>query len=119
LSSYRKCSKRRILDHSAQATSLLQIEGTTKRSRIARGFSFGIGTASAAVPDAYAYALFLSPSLEGHSFGMSYQTHRQERTEKHIECQAKTRPPVRHTGVVDEEAMDVIKNAMPNNLDPA
>jgi len=30
-SSYRKCSKRRILDHSAQATSLLQIEGTTRR----------------------------------------------------------------------------------------
>jgi hypothetical protein len=30
-SSYRKCSKRRTLDHSAQATSLLQIEGTTRR----------------------------------------------------------------------------------------
>jgi hypothetical protein len=41
LSSYRKCSKRRILGHSAQATSLLPIEGTTKCSRIARGFAFG------------------------------------------------------------------------------
>ena len=40
-SSYRKCSKRRTLDHSAQATSLLQIEGTTRCSHIARGFSFG------------------------------------------------------------------------------
>ncbi len=30
-SSYRKCSKRRTFDHSAQATSLLQIEGTTRR----------------------------------------------------------------------------------------
>src|ERR1700691_4699824 len=34
----RKCSKRQILDHSVQATSLLQIESTTKCSRIARGF---------------------------------------------------------------------------------
>src|SRR5580704_10920454 len=40
-SSYRKCSKRRTLDHSAQATSLLRIEGTTKCSRIARGFGSG------------------------------------------------------------------------------
>jgi hypothetical protein len=40
-SSYRKCSKRRTLDHSAQATSLLQIEGTTMRSRTARGLGFG------------------------------------------------------------------------------
>jgi hypothetical protein len=45
LGSYRKCSKRRILGHSAQATSLLPIDGTTKCSRIARGFSFGIGMA--------------------------------------------------------------------------
>ena len=30
-SSYRKCSKRRTLDHSAQAISLLQIEGATRR----------------------------------------------------------------------------------------
>jgi hypothetical protein len=30
LSSYRKCSKRRTLDHSAQATSRPQIEGTTR-----------------------------------------------------------------------------------------
>jgi hypothetical protein len=63
---------------------------------------------------AHPYALFLLPFLEGHSFGVSYQTHRQERTEKHIKCQTKTRPPARHTGVVDEEAMDVIKNAVPN-----
>src|SRR5437588_9665320 len=48
LSSYRKCSKRRILGHSAQATSLLPIEGTTRCSRIAHGFEFGSGMASAA-----------------------------------------------------------------------
>ena len=41
LSSYRKCSKRRILGHSAQRTSRLRIEDTTKCSRIARGFGFG------------------------------------------------------------------------------
>ena len=40
-SSYRKCSKRRILGHSAQATSLRRIEDTTKRTRIALGFGFG------------------------------------------------------------------------------
>jgi hypothetical protein len=49
-SSYRKCSKRRTLDHSAQATSLLRIEGTTKCSHIARGFSFGSAMASVAEP---------------------------------------------------------------------
>src|SRR5579864_5437588 len=43
-SSFRKCSKRRILGHSAQATSLLRIEGTTKCSRTALGFEFGSGT---------------------------------------------------------------------------
>ena len=48
LSSYRKCSKRRISGHSAQATSLLPIDGTTKCSRIARGFGFGSGTGFAA-----------------------------------------------------------------------
>jgi hypothetical protein len=48
LSSYRKCSKRRILGHSAQATSLLPIEGTTKCSHIARGLGFGNGTGFAA-----------------------------------------------------------------------
>ena len=48
LSSYRKCSKRRILGHSAQATSLLPIEGTTKCSRIARGFGCGSSTGFAA-----------------------------------------------------------------------
>jgi hypothetical protein len=48
LSSYRKCSKRRILDRSAQATSLLPIAGTTKCSRIARGFAFGSSMAFAA-----------------------------------------------------------------------
>src|SRR5690348_13648292 len=40
-SSYRKCSNRRTLDHSAQATSLLQIEGTTRCSRTALGLSCG------------------------------------------------------------------------------
>ena len=41
LSSYRKCSKRRILGHSAQATPRLRIDGMTKCSRIALGFGFG------------------------------------------------------------------------------
>jgi len=47
-SSYRKCSKRQILGHSAQATSLLPIEGTTKCLRIARGFGSGSGIGFAA-----------------------------------------------------------------------
>jgi hypothetical protein len=47
-SSYRKCSKRRILGHSAQATSLLQIEGTMKCSRTARGFGCGSSSEFAA-----------------------------------------------------------------------
>src|SRR5580692_10913422 len=47
-SSYRKCSKRWISDHSAQATSLMPIEGTTKCSRIARGSGFGNGMVSVA-----------------------------------------------------------------------
>jgi hypothetical protein len=49
-SSYRKCSKRRTFDHPAQATSLLPIEGTTRCSRIVRGFSLGSGMGSAAEP---------------------------------------------------------------------
>jgi len=48
LSSYGKCSKRRILGHSAQATSRLRIDGMTKCSRIARGFGSGSGTEFAA-----------------------------------------------------------------------
>jgi hypothetical protein len=47
-SRYRKCSKRRISGHSAQATSRLRIEGTTKCSRIVRGFNFGNDTGFAA-----------------------------------------------------------------------
>ena len=47
-SSYRKCSKRRTLDHSAQATSLLLIEGTTECSLIARGSGSGSAMVSAA-----------------------------------------------------------------------
>ena len=54
------------------------------------------------------------PFLKGHSFGMSYQTHGQERTEHYIRCQAKTRPPLRSTGVVDEEVMDEVKDAVTN-----
>jgi hypothetical protein len=49
-SSYRKCSKRRILDHSAQATSLLPIEGTTNGRPAARGFGSGRILASVAEP---------------------------------------------------------------------
>jgi hypothetical protein len=47
-SSYRKCSKRRTSGRSAQATSLLPIEGTTKCSRIARGFGCGSSSGFAA-----------------------------------------------------------------------
>lgn len=54
------------------------------------------------------------PFLEGHSFGMSYQTHGQERTENYIRCQAETRPPLRNTGVVDQEVMDEVKDAVTN-----
>ena len=38
------------ISHSAQATSLLPIEGTTKLSRRARGFGSGSGMASVADP---------------------------------------------------------------------
>jgi hypothetical protein len=48
LSGYKKCSKRRIVGHSAQATSLRRIEGTMKCSRTALGFGFGSGMASVA-----------------------------------------------------------------------
>jgi len=47
-SSYRKCSKRRILGRSAQATSLLRIDGMTKCSRIAHGSAFGSDMVSVA-----------------------------------------------------------------------
>jgi hypothetical protein len=50
LSRYRRCSKRRISGHSAQATSRLRIEGTMKCLRIARGSGFGSGMASVAEP---------------------------------------------------------------------
>ena len=40
--------ERRISGHSAQATSLLRIGGTTKCSRIARGSGFGRTSVSAA-----------------------------------------------------------------------
>jgi hypothetical protein len=49
-SSYRKCSKRRTLDHSAQAICRLRIEGTTSCSHTARGFASGSGMASVAEP---------------------------------------------------------------------
>jgi hypothetical protein len=48
LSNSRKCTRRLISGHSAQATFLRPIEGTTKCSPIVRGLSFGSGTASAA-----------------------------------------------------------------------
>jgi hypothetical protein len=51
LSSYRKCSKRRTLDHSARAISRLRIEDTMKCSHIARGFGCGsISGFAAGVP---------------------------------------------------------------------
>jgi hypothetical protein len=46
--SYRKCSKRRISGHSAQATSRLRINGMTKSSRTARGSVFGSSSGFAA-----------------------------------------------------------------------
>ena len=46
--SYRKCSKRRILGHSAQATSPLPTAGTMKCFRIARGSDSGSILASVA-----------------------------------------------------------------------
>jgi hypothetical protein len=45
---------------------------------------------------------------------MPGQVHGHEHTEKRIECQAKTRPPVRHIGVLDQEATDEVENAVPN-----
>src|ERR1700756_4524025 len=59
-SSYRKCSKRRILDHSAQATSLLPIGGTTSCSRIARGS--GCGSILAYVADLSLPSLASTPA---------------------------------------------------------
>src|SRR4029077_15159605 len=50
-SSYRKCLKRRILGHSARATSRLRIDGMAKCLRIALGFGSGSGTEFAAVPE--------------------------------------------------------------------
>jgi len=50
-SSYRKCSKRRTLDHSAQAISRLRIEGTMKCWPTALGFGCGSILASAADPN--------------------------------------------------------------------
>jgi hypothetical protein len=47
-SSYWKCSKRRILGHSAQATSLRRIEGTTRCSLLALGSASGSTSAFAA-----------------------------------------------------------------------
>ena len=49
-SSYRKCSKRRTLDHSAQATSRMRIVGMMKSKLTARGFGCGRGMASVAEP---------------------------------------------------------------------
>jgi hypothetical protein len=78
LGSYRKCSKRRILGHSAQATSLLPIEGTTKCSRIAHGFVFGssMGFAAAVKPKAgFGFrAKGRLPRLEGLGYwGLAYR----------------------------------------------
>jgi hypothetical protein len=45
---------------------------------------------------------------------VSYQVHSQESAENRIKCQTETRPPVGYTGIVDEAAMDKIKNTVPN-----
>jgi ribosomal protein S25 len=45
---------------------------------------------------------------------MSYHEHGQEHTEKHIKSQAKARPPVRHTGVIDEKVIEEVKNPVDN-----
>jgi hypothetical protein len=44
----------------------------------------------------------------------SGETSRAKNAPRSIECQAETRPPVRHTGVVDGEVMDEVKNPVPN-----
>ena len=49
-----------------------------------------------------------------YSFRVSYQVHSQESAENRIKCQTETRPPVGYTGIVDEAAMDEIKNPVPN-----
>lgn len=45
---------------------------------------------------------------------MPHQAHRQKRTENCIKGQTKTGPPLRHTGVVDQEVMDEVKHAVPD-----
>jgi hypothetical protein len=49
-SSYRRCSKHRILGHSAQVTFWLRIGGTMKSKPAVRGFGCGSGMASVAEP---------------------------------------------------------------------
>jgi hypothetical protein len=56
-SSYRRCSKRRILDHSGQATSLLPIEDTTSGKPATCGFGFGSSTGFVAGPEGVAEVL--------------------------------------------------------------
>jgi hypothetical protein len=49
-SGWKASSQNRTLDRSAEAILRLRIGGTTKCSRIARGFSFGSDTVSVAEP---------------------------------------------------------------------
>jgi ribosomal protein S25 len=48
---------------------------------------------------------------------MAYQAHGEECTEKRVEGQTKTGPPVRHAGVIDEEVMDEVEHAVPDEGD--
>ena len=45
---------------------------------------------------------------------MTYQAQGQEQTEKRVKGQTKTGPPMRHAGVIDEEVMDEVEHAMPD-----
>ena len=72
-SSYRKCSKRRILGHSAQATSLRRIEGTTKCSPIAGGFGFGsvmVSVADLSLPHSH-WPILIGKTAQKSSFTLN------------------------------------------------
>ena len=46
--------------------------------------------------------------------GVPYQLPSQQHADERIKCQAKTRPPPRYTGTIDEGVMDEVKNSVPN-----
>jgi hypothetical protein len=42
------------------------------------------------------------------------QAKKQQPAEKHIKCHAKSRPPSRYAGVLNDETMDEVKESVPN-----